>query len=295
MKETENDPMADFSEETATEAVVQSLARTPDPRLRAVLESLVRHLHGFVRELELRPEEWGAAIEFLTATGKMCSETRQEFILLSDILGVSMLVDAIANRAATGGTPSTVLGPFHMVESPPRELGATIALQEGGEPCLVSGTVRSVDGKPLPGAKVDVWHANHEGFYDVQQPGVQPERNLRGLFATDGEGRFWFRTETPRHYPVPTDGPGGALLRATKRFHERPAHIHFIANAAGHRPLTTHVFVANSPCLDTDPVFGVKRSLVRDFALVDDPTRAVRFGMPNPFRHVSFDIVLAPG
>jgi len=294
MKNRESRPIVDFSEETATEAVVQSLAQTPDPRLRSLLQSLVRHLHGFVREVELTPEEWGAAIEFLTATGKMCSETRQEFILLSDILGVSMLVDAIANRVSNGGTPSTVLGPFHMVESPRRELGDSIALQQGGEPCLVTGTVRSIDGKPLRGAEIDVWHANQEGFYDVQQPGVQPERNLRGLFRADGEGLFWFRTITPCHYPVPVDGPVGGIFRATKRFNERPAHIHFIAEAPGHRPLTTHVFVADSPCLDTDPVFGVKRSLVRDFERVDDPSRAAHFGLPNPFRQVTFDIVLVP-
>lgn len=284
----------DFDEHSATEAVVRSHGAVQDPRLREILAALIRHVHDFVREVELTPEEWARGIDFLTATGQACGPTRQEFILLSDVLGVSMLVDAIANRAPSGATPSTVLGPFHMVESPPRALGDSIALAEGGEPCLVTGTVRSLDGRPLPGAAVDVWQASHEGFYDVQQPGEQPERNLRGLFTCDEDGRFWFRTVVPRHYPIPVDGPVGDLLRAARRLHERPAHIHLQVAAPGHRTLTTHVFVADSPCLDSDPVFGVKRALVREFSQVDDPDRAAHLGLPNPFRRVTFDVVLAP-
>ena len=207
----------DFTEETATDAVVASFAGTADPRLREILESLVRHLHGFVREVEPTFEEWQRAIGFLTETGQRCDDTRQEFILLSDVLGVTMLVDAVNHRTASAATDSTVLGPFHMVASPRRELGDTIDLVGTGEPCVVSGRVLSLDGTPLAGALVDVWQADDHGFYDVQQPGGQPPGNGRGLFTCDDEGRFWFRTVTPSPYPIPTDGPVGRLLTATGR------------------------------------------------------------------------------
>src|SRR5690349_7451 len=206
--------MLDIDERTITEAVLDRLSDCPSPRLKQVSEALVRHLHAFVREVEPTMDEWMTGIEFLTATGQMCSPTRQEFILLSDVLGVSMLVETINNRAEDA-TESTVEGPFHVVESPARDLGANIALDGKGEPCLVTGRVTDVDGKPLAGASVDVWQANDDGFYDVQQPGVQPERNLRGLFTADPDGTFWFRTVVPRYYPIPADGPVGRLLAAT--------------------------------------------------------------------------------
>jgi hydroxyquinol 1,2-dioxygenase len=233
-------------------------------------------------------------MEFLAATGRMCDSRRQEFILLSDVLGVTMLVDAVNHRKATEATESTVLGPFHQVESPRRELGDTIDLVAGGEPCVVTGRVASLDGTPLAAATVDVWQADDHGFYDVQQPGTQPQGNGRGLFTCDGDGRFWFRTVTPSPYPIPADGPVGALLGATGRHPYRPAHIHFIVAAGGHLPVTTHVFVAGSPYLDSDAVFAVKQSLVRDFTVVDDPTRAAAYGVEAPFRHVNFDVVLQP-
>jgi catechol 1,2-dioxygenase len=276
-----------------TEAVVDSLDGTADPRLREMLGALVRHLHDFVREMEPTMAEWERAIGFLTATGQNCTDTRQEFILLSDVLGVSMLVETLnADRAETEVTESTVLGPFHMTESPVRELGADIDLVGGGEPCVVSGRVRSVDGTPLPGALLDVWQANSEGYYDVQQPGVQPPGNGRGLFTVDSEGRVWFRTCVPSPYPIPTDGPVGDLLHATGRHPYRPAHIHFIASAEGYAPLTTHIFVAGSDYLDSDAVFAVKKSLVQEFAETDDPDLAREFGLPNPFRHARLDLVL---
>jgi hydroxyquinol 1,2-dioxygenase len=276
-----------------TEAVVDSLDGTADPRLRDLLAALTRHLHAFVRETEPTMAEWEEAIGFLTATGQTCTDTRQEFILLSDVLGVSMLVETINSNE--GGTESTVLGPFHMTESPVRELGADIDLVGGGEPCVVSGRVLSADGAPLPGAVLDVWQANGQGFYDVQQPDVQPAGNGRGLFTTDGEGRFRFRTCVPSPYPIPTDGPVGRLLKATGRHPYRPAHIHFIATAEGHTPLTTHIFVAGTDYLDSDAVFAVKESLVEDFTETDDPSLAREFGIPNPFRHARFDLVLNPG
>jgi hydroxyquinol 1,2-dioxygenase len=285
----------DFTEDTAlARAVEASFAGTPDPRLRELLGSLVRHLHGFVREVEPTFEEWERAIGFLTATGQRCDDTRQEFILLSDVLGVTMLVDAINHRKASEATESTVLGPFHMVESPPRELGDSIDLVATGQPCVVTGRVVSLDGAPRAGAQVDVWQADDHGFYDVQQPGTQPPGNGRGLFTCDGEGRFWFRTVTPSAYPIPTDGPVGRLLTATGRHPYRPAHIHFIVAAGGHVPVTTHVFVAGSPYLDSDAVFAVKQSLVRDFTEVDDPSEAARYGVDRPFRHAHFEVVLQP-
>ena len=214
-------------------------------------------------------------------------------MLLSDVLGISMLVETINHRTGGTSTESTVLGPFHMVASPPRELGADIALDGKGEPCLVTGQVTGPAGEPVAGALVDVWQANDDGFYDVQQPDLQPERNLRGLFTTDEQGRFRFRTIVPRHYPIPDDGPVGRLLAATGRHPFRPAHVHFLVTAPGFRPLTTHLFVEGSPYIDSDAVFGVKESLVREFPVVDDPARAAAADLPSPFRTVHFDVRLA--
>jgi hydroxyquinol 1,2-dioxygenase len=248
-----------------------------------------------VRETELTIAEWDQAIEFLTATGQKSDRERQEFILLSDVLGISMLVETINSRKAAGAaTESTVLGPFHMVLSPRRALGESIDLVGTGPLAVLEGQVRSADGTPLPGAELDVWQANDHGFYDVQQPELQPVGNGRGLFTADSGGAYWFRTIVPAHYPIPTDGPVGALLEATKRHPYRPAHIHFLVTAPGHRPLTTHIFVADSPYLESDAVFAVKDSLITEFTPVDDPDLAARYGLTGPFRLASFDIVLQP-
>lgn len=281
-----------FSEERSAQVVAASFANTPDPRLNQLLTALVRHLHAFVKEVALTEEEWSAAVDFLTRTGQKCDDVRQEFVLLSDVLGVSMLVETINHRTGGVSTESTVLGPFHMVESPPRAVGDNVALDGKGEPCLVTGRVTGPDGEALAGALVDVWQANDEGFYDVQQPGVQPELNLRGLFTAGEDGRFWFRTIVPRYYPIPDDGPVGLLLAATARHPYRPAHMHFIVTAPGYRPVTTHLFVDDSPYLDSDAVFGVKENLVRQFSLIDDLARAAEVGLPNPFRAVHFDVAL---
>ncbi|MFD7816861.1 dioxygenase [Streptomyces sp. NPDC059785] len=277
-----------------TGAVVDSFRDTADPRLRELLSALTRHLHAFVRETEPTLQEWERAIGFLAATGQACTGTRQEFILLSDVLGVSMLVETLNGRRGPGATESTVLGPFHLTESPVRELGADIDLVGSGAPCVISGRVLSSDGTPLPGAVLDVWQADTGGHYDVQQPDVQPPGNGRGLFTADDAGRFWFRTCVPSPYPIPDDGPVGELLRATARHPYRPAHVHFIASADGHAPVTTHIFVAGGAYLESDAVFAVKESLVKDFTGTDDPERAREFGVPNPFRHARFDLVLEP-
>lgn len=285
----------DFSEKDSVDAVLASFADTPDPRLHEVVESLVRHLHGFLRDVRPSLAEWEQGIEFLTAIGQKCDEHRQEFILFSDVLGASMLVETMeAARQAQDATASTVLGPFHVVRSPERALGDTIDSVGTGEPCLIEGSVAAPDGSPVPGARIDVWQADEQGSYDVESGGRQPLGNGRGLFTADDEGRFWFRSIVPAHYPIPTDGPVGALLRATKRHPYRPAHVHFIVEAPGYVPVTTHVFVQGSPYLDSDAVFAVKQSLVRDFASSDDPETAERLGLPNPFRRARFDVVLQP-
>ena len=273
---------------------MESFANTPDPRLRELLTHLVRHLHAFVRDTEPTIGEWQRAIEFLTATGHQCDDERQEFILLSDVLGISMLVETINHRKTAGATESTVLGPFHVVTSPRRDLGDTIDLVGSGTPCVVEGRVLSAGGTPLPGAVLDVWQASDQGFYDVQQPDVQPRGNGRGLFTAGEDGAFWFRTVVPCHYPIPTDGPVGALLGATKRHGYRPAHIHFIVTAPGHHELTTHIFVAGSPYIESDTVFAVKKSLITEFTPVDDPEQAARYGLTGPFCRATFDIVLLP-
>lgn len=281
----------DFSPDSATPAVIDSFRATPDPRLRQLLEAVTRHLHELVREVEPTIQEWDAAIGFLTATGQACTDTRQEFILLSDVLGVSMLVETINGQQS--GTEATVLGPFHLTESPVRALGDTIDLLGEGVPCVVSGQVRGVGGEPVPHATLDIWQATADGFYDVQQPDRQPPGNGRGLFTADGEGRFWFRSVVPSHYPIPTDGPVGALLAATRRHPFRPAHVHFIVAADGYHDVTTHVFVAGSRHIDSDAVFAVKQSLVVDFAPIG-PEAADRFGVGEPHAHAEFDIELEP-
>lgn len=266
---------SDFSEQSATDAVVASFAGTPDPRVRQILDSFTRHLHDFVRDVEPTQLEWEQAVGFLTRTGQKCDDTRQEYILFSDVVGVSMLVDAINNRNPAGATESTVLGPFHVVASPVLELGADIAMHSDAPRCLVRGRVLDLEGKPVAGAHVDVWQADDQGFYDVQK---SSDRDLRGLFTTDADGAYRFTTIVPKYYPIPDDGPVGELLRATGRHPYRPAHIHFIADAPGHHPVTTHLFIAGSPYLDDDTVFGVKQSLIRTVQTVDgDPGLLIEF------------------
>ncbi|MGW4204574.1 dioxygenase family protein [Streptomyces sp. NPDC004726] len=284
----------DFTAEQSAEVVVESFAGTGNPRLREILTALTRHLHAFAREVELSTAEWETAIDFLTRTGKTCDDVRQEFILLSDVFGLSMLVETVeGERRAAGATSTTVLGPFHMVQSPARELGDTIDRVGDGVPCVVEGRVTDLDGAGLPGATVDVWQSDDKGFYDVQKPGELPDLNGRGLFTADADGRFWFRTVKPAPYPIPTDGPVGELLAATSRHPNRPAHIHFIAEAEDHQPVTTHAFVSDSEWVDSDAVFAVKSNLLTDFVLVDDEEEAARFGVSTPFHRARFDIALA--
>ncbi len=282
------------AEQHLTQEVLASLGQCKDSRLRAIVETLVRHLHAFIREVELTEAEWHQAIRFLTATGQMCDDKRQEFILLSDVLGVSMLVDAVNNRKRPGSTESTVLGPFYVADAPKRALGDNICLDGKGEPLFVSGRVLDEEGAPIAGASLDVWQAHEDGFYDVQQPGVQPAMNLRGLFTADQEGRYRFRSVKPRHYSIPYDGPVGKLLAALGRHPNRPAHLHVIVSAAGFEPVTTHIFVDDDPYLASDAVFGVKESLIGRFVRHDDASRAAALGLGNHFYSVDWDFRLQP-
>ncbi len=279
------------TEAQITERVLKSLEQTPNPRLKTVMTSLIKHLHAFVQEVQLSEAEWLQAIQFLTAVGQKCDEKRQEFILLSDTLGVSMLVDAINHRAEHGATESTVLGPFYREGARELAAGESISLDGKGEPAIVSGRVLSTDGTPIAGAVLDVWEGNDDGLYEQQDPN-QPDMNLRGRYRTDAEGRFTVVGIKPVSYPVPTDGPVGQLLLALGRHPYRPAHIHFIISAEGYRPLTTHLFASGDPYLDSDAVFGKKDSLVVDFERHDSPEEAARRGVRAPFYTVEYDFVL---
>lgn len=281
----------DFNENTATAAVIARMGNARDARFRQVMTSVVTHLHAVVREVEPTMDEWMAAIQFLTATGQKCDDKRQEFILLSDTLGVSMLVDAINNRKPSGATESTVLGPFHVAGAPKKVMGDSISLDGKGDPALVSGRVVDEAGIPIAGATLDVWQTSSDGFYDIQDPN-QPGMNLRGLFTTGADGRYSFRTVKPSSYPVPTDGPVGKMLLALGRHPMRPAHIHFIVGAPGYEPVTTHIFVAGDEYLESDAVFGVKNSLVEPFEKHDNAGDARKLGLDNPYFTATHDFTL---
>jgi protocatechuate 3,4-dioxygenase beta subunit len=246
--------------------VVQSFDKADDPRLREILQAAARHVHAFVSEVGLTREEWRTGIDFLTAVGKKCDEVRQEFILMSDTFGVSSLVEMQNFAGSEGATENTVLGPFYVPGSPVREFGASILENEDpGTPLLVQGRVVDLEGKPIPGALLDIWQNATNRLYAVQDPNQDPN-NLRGQFYSRDDGSFEFRTIQPVPYPIPDDGPIGEMLRISGRHPWRAAHIHVVASARGHKTLTTHIFDANSDYLDSDAVFGVRDSLIIDFA-----------------------------
>lgn len=252
--------MRNFDEHNITDAVIARLTESATPRAKAVSEALVRHLHAFLREIEPTQQEWEWGINFLTECGQKCSQVRQEFILLSDTLGASMLVDAINHRLPAGATETTVLGPFFVKQAPEVPLGSRICADQDGDPLLIEGNVTDTNGLPVAGATVDVWHADDAGFYDVQKEGG--ELTCRARVRTDEQGNFWLIGVRPAAYPIPDDGPVGKMLEAQGRHPYRPAHVHFIVAAPGYRTLVTHLFLAESPYLDSDAVFGVKDSLI---------------------------------
>ena len=276
-----------------TSAVIEKVSSGPNPRVGEISAALVRHMHAFVKEVGLTQEEWESGIEFLTRTGHMCDDKRQEFILLSDALGVSMLVDAINHGEDPRATESTVFGPFyHPTEQ--AELGADISGAMTGAPLYISGRVLGTDGAPVANAIVDVWHADDQGFYDVQKASLEGHDAGRGWFRTDDQGRFFLWTVRPSAYPIPNDGPVGKMLDAQGRHPFRPAHVHFMIQAEGYRKLVTHLFERGCTYLDSDVVFGVKESLIRDFARHEDGTAPDGRKIDGEWFSLDHDFLLMP-
>ena len=284
----------ELRESDLTQRVLESFANAEDARLKMLIEGLTRHLHAFVREVRLTEREWQQAIDFLTAVGNITDERRQEFILLSDVLGLSMQTIAINNEARGAATEATVLGPFFVPHSPRIEVGGDIAVGASGEACWVEGVVTDSAGNSVPDARVEVWEADGDGMYDVQYGDARTAG--RGHLFADHEGRYAFWAVTPTAYPIPHDGPVGGLLAALGRSPMRPAHLHFRVSAPGLRTVVTHIFVDSDALLDRDSVFGVKDSLIKVFSPqpVGTPTPDGRDLTDHTWSRVRFDIVLAP-
>lgn len=279
------------TEENLTDLAVKQWEAVHSPRLRQIMRSLVKHLHGFVRDVDLKQDEWLMAVDWLAKTGKLCTDKRQEFILLSDVLGISMLVDAINHRFPEGATPSTVIGPFHIDDSPEMTMGANVAEGLAGETCFLVGTVKGMDGKPVEGAKLDIWQADADGLYESQL-GVE-EPTLRAVFHTGADGKYVIRTIAPPGYSIPMDGTVGALLGHTDISHFRPAHIHFLIAAPGYQTLVTHLFKKDAKYIDSDVVFGVKDKLIVEFKkhpAGKTPTGEISSA---PFLVVNYDFILS--
>jgi len=274
---------------------VLNAVQGPDPRLNDLVATLVTHLHAFIREMQPTEDEWLAGLDFLVRTGQTCTDLRNEFILLSDMLGLTSAVDAVNHAGPPGATPSSVEGPFHS-PAPLRRNGDWVSggpERYRGSVMVVRGTVTDTEGQPVAGATVDIWQADDAGHYDSQDP-EQELGNLRGVFTTGADGRYWFRTVVPASYPVPTDGPVGALLEALNRHPMRPAHIHYRVEAAGHRPVTTHAFIAGDQYLESDAAFAVKPELVVAPRVDEDPDHAKAYEVVGPFHDLVFDLRLAP-
>lgn len=282
--------MDEQREQAVTDEVVASFADTKDERLKEIVGSLTRHLHAFAREVRLTQEEWTAGIEFLTRVGHMTDDKRQEFILLSDVLGLSMLTVGINAPDSPEATPSTVFGPFFVEGAPQIELGGDIAFGAKGNPCWVTGSVRGVDGSPVAGAHIEVWEADEDGFYDVQYEGDRTAG--RGWLSADDDGGYRFWSVLPSAYGIPADGPVGDLLAATSRSPMRPSHLHFKVDAPGYRTLITHIFVSGDQYLGSDAVFGVKDSLITDFPEHPAGTAPDGREVDGPWNSVNFEIVL---
>ena len=268
--------MRNVNQDTITQAVIARFAATPDPRLKEIMTSLVQHLHAFAREVKLTEAEWFKGIEFLTRVGHMTDDKRQEFILLSDTLGLSMLTVAMNNDKPAGCTEATVFGPFHVEGAPHYEHGDDVANGAPGEPCEVRGVVRGIDGEPVAGAVIEVWQADAQGKYDVQREGLK-QHQARGVLKSGSQGEYRFKSILAESYPIPDDGPVGDLLRATGRHPWRPAHLHFMIKAPGYETLITHVFRGGDRYLDSDAVFGVRESLVADWVKQPDGRYLVEY------------------
>lgn len=284
--------MRNLTEANLTEAVLKKLEGATDARFKQIMTSLITHMHAFIREVNLTEAEWFTGIQFLTATGQKCDDKRQEFILLSDTTGVSMLVDALNHRLPNGATESTVTGPFYVQGAPELPFGADIAQGVAGDPTWFSGRVLTPDGKPIAGATLDLWSTDGEGWYDVQLPGQA--LRARGKIKTDAQGRYAFWTVRPVSYAIPTDGPVGKMLLMMGRHPYRPAHTHMVLSAPGYKPVTTHVFVEGDPYLESDAVFGVKNSLVTEFKRHEPGTAPDGRRLDKPWYTVNYDFGLVP-
>ena len=276
--------MRNLDANTITDAVLARHANADNPRLKTIMTSLVKHLHAFAREVELTEPEWFEGIEFLTRCGHLTDDKRHELILLSDVLGLSMLTVAINNDKPAGCTEATVFGPFHVDGAPRYELGADIANGARGIPCEVRGSVRGLGGEPVAGAQLDVWQSDEDGLYDVQHAGIE-RAQARGVLVADAEGRYHFRSILAMPYAIPHDGPVGDLLKAAGRHPWRPAHLHFMIKAPGYETLITHVFRSDDPYLDSDAVFGVRQSLIAEWKEQPDGSYLVEYDFVlNPAR-----------
>lgn len=285
--------MRNIDEDTITQAVLARHAQAPDARLRDIMTSLVQHLHAFAREVKLTEAEWEAGIAFLTATGHITDDKRQEFILLSDTLGLSTLVTAMNHKKPSGCTEATVFGPFHVEGAPHYALDADVANGAKGEPCWVRGHVRSTDGSAIADAELQVWQADVDGFYDVQYRDDGAHR-ARGVLHTDAEGMFRFKSIVAEPYPIPHDGPVGRLLESLARHPWRPAHLHFMITAPGHERLITHVFREGGEYLDSDAVFGVRSSLIANWVRHEPGTAPDGNPCTTAFYTLEHDFVLNP-
>jgi len=283
------------TEDDITAEVLRRFDATADPRLKQIMQSLVTHVHAFLKDVQLTEAEWWKGIDFLTKTGQMCDDRRQEFILLSDTLGISMVTDLISNRKPAGATESTVFGPFHREGAPPKKYGdSIIGADRKGTITYMAGRVLDLNGNPIAGAELDVWQAAADGLYDVQDSSLQ-EMNMRGKFTTGTDGRYLVKTTRPVAYQIPSDGPVGKMLGATNRHPWRPAHVHFVVSAPGYQTVTTHVFDSVDKYLDGDAVFGVKNSQIAEFPLhTTQDEAAQKYGAEPPFCTCDFDFVLAP-
>ncbi|HEV2522472.1 MAG TPA: dioxygenase [Candidatus Acidoferrales bacterium] len=279
------------TEENLTDLALKQWEACHSPRMRQIMQSLVRHLHGFVRDVDLTQEEWLMAVDWLARTGKLCTDKRQEFILLSDVLGISMLVDAINHRFPEGATPTTVVGPFHIDDSPELPMGADLAEGIPGETCFLVGTVSDLEGKPIEGAKLDIWQADADGMYESQLGAEEPR--LRAIFHTGPDGKYLIRTIAPPGYSIPMDGTVGDLLRETDISHFRPAHIHFLITAPGYETLVTHLFKKGTRYIDSDIVFGVKDKLIVEFKKYPAGKTPTGEISSEPFVVVNYDFVLS--
>ncbi|RKF50137.1 intradiol ring-cleavage dioxygenase [Paraburkholderia fungorum] len=289
--------MRNINEDNITQAVIAAMSQCSNDRLRTVMTSLVQHLHSFARDVHLTEDEWFAAISFLTEVGHITDERRQEFVLLSDTLGLSMLVTTQNNRKPAECTEATVLGPFFVPQAPRFENGEDISNGAAGAPCFVSGRVRGLDGAGVPHATLDVWQSDEDGFYDVQlPPGSEGdiEPRARAQLQTDADGRFHFRSILAEAYPIPYDGPVGQMLDALGRHPWRPAHLHFWIQADGHEPLITHIFRNHDQYLDSDAVFGVRSTLIVDWLHHEPGVAPDGTKMDVPFYTVEYEFVLNP-